>query len=213
MKFSAIMADPPWAYAGHAYEGLGPRGDWLGVDARKRYPTMTTAEIKALPVAAYANRDSLLFLWTTNAHLASGQATEVARAWGFEPKTVVTWAKTKAGTGGPSMKTGHWFRGASEHIIVSTRGSPKRPRGFPALPTWMGHGRLPHSVKPDLFYSIVEQCAPDGPWLEMFARRDRPGWSVWGNEVDSTFSFDQRGAPAGRGARGGVAQQPLRREP
>jgi len=188
VRFAAIVADPPWSYAENYWEGRGPQGDWLGVDARKRYPTMTIAEIKALPVATCAHADALLFLWTTNAYLADGQAAEVVRSWGFKPKTVVTWAKTKAG-GGPSMKTGHWFRGASEHIIIGTRGSPRRPVGFPALPTWMGHGRLPHSVKPGLFYDVVEQCAPDGPWLELFARRPRPGWAVWGNEVECSFSF------------------------
>ena len=193
------MADPAWPYdSPRALVGNGGRGSDGGkaaqivqVDVDAHYQTMTVEEIKALPVAKHMLPDSLLFLWTTNAYLADGQAADVVRAWGFKPKTVLTWAKTKAGTEDePSMKTGHWFRGASEHIIVGVRGAPKRPDGYPAMPTWQPHPRLPHSVKPDLFYSIVEKtCA--GPYLEMFARRPARNeiWRVWGNEIESSFSF------------------------
>lgn len=198
VKFAAVMADPPWSYdSPRAIVGNGGRGSDGGkaaliiqADVTQHYPTMGIDEIKALPVAAHVLDDSLLFLWTTNAYLADGQAADVVRAWGFKPKTVITWAKTKAGTSEPSMKMGHWFRGASEHIILGVRGAPKRPDGMPALPTWVPSQRQPHSVKPDTFYEMVEKVCP-GPYLELFARRPRgEGWSVWGNEVVSTFSWD-----------------------
>lgn len=38
----------------------------------------------------------------------------------------------------------------------------------------------PRDVYP--FLEIVERVSP-GPWLEMFARRRRVGWDVWGNEA------------------------------
>jgi N6-adenosine-specific RNA methylase IME4 len=198
IRFSAVMADPPWPYdAPRALVGNGGRGsdggraaEIIQVDVNAHYETMTVDQIKKLPVAPFMLDNSLLFLWTTNAFLADGQAADVVRAWGFKPKTVITWAKTKAGTDQPSMKTGHWFRGASEHIIVGARGAPKRPEGMPALPTWQPHPRLAHSVKPGMFYDIVEKVS-GGPYLELFARR--PGrnsqWAVWGNEIDSTFNF------------------------
>lgn len=199
MKFAAVMADPPWSYdSPRAIVGNGGRGSDGGkaaliiqADVTQHYETMDLEAIKALPVAKHMLDDSLLFLWTTNAYLADGKAAEVVKAWGFKPKTVITWAKTKAGTeDSPSMKMGHWFRGASEHIIFGVRGAPKRPDGMPAIPTWLPHGRMPHSVKPDLFYETVQKVCP-GPYLELFARRARPGWSVWGNEVESTFDWSE----------------------
>lgn len=38
--------------------------------------------------------------------------------------------------------------------------------------------------EPEEFYDIVERVSP-GPYLELFARRSRPGWKIWGNEVPS----------------------------
>ena len=46
-----------------------------------------------------------------------------------------------------------------------------------------------HSVKPDFFYDLIEEQSP-GPYLELFARRPRAGWDQWGNQIDSTFTFE-----------------------
>jgi N6-adenosine-specific RNA methylase IME4 len=146
----------------------------------RKYQTMPLDEIKALSIPAAD--DCLLFMWTTNPFLADGSAAAVVRAWGFKPKTVLTWAKVQADGTTPSMKTGHWFRSASEHIIFAVRGGVRRPLDFPALPTWRPAPRLPHSVKPDLFYEWIEQASP-GPYLELFARRTRRRWTSWGNEL------------------------------
>jgi N6-adenosine-specific RNA methylase IME4 len=188
------MADPPWQYASpRAIVGNGGRGGGgaatiVQADVEEHYSTMTLDEIKAIPVAASAAKDALLFLWTTNPFLADGSAVEVVRAWGFTPKSVVTWAKVQADGRTPSMKTGWWFRSASEHFIFATRGAPKRPAGFPALPTWQPHGRLPHSSKSDSFYAMAERFA-DGPCLEMFSRGvpRTPRWTVWGDEAVTTM--------------------------
>lgn len=137
---------------------------------------MTTAELCALkpPVAD----DAHLYLWTTNAFLV--EAHEIARAWGFRPITVCTWGKVQP-DGKPSMKTGHYFRGATEHVVFAVRGSLplKTTRAIPTLWLWP---RLGHSVKPDAFFDLVEECSP-GPYLEMFSRRARLGWSTWGDEA------------------------------
>ena len=168
--YSVIMADPPWRYSNpRAIVAGGPGA--TQVDVESQYGTMPLGEIRALPVTGLATKDAFLFLWTTNPFLADGSAASVVSAWGFRPKTVITWAKTRASDGSPSMSVGHWFRSASEHIIFAVRGSPRRPAGFPALPTWQPHGRLGHSVKPDAFYALAERFAGDGRCLEMFARR------------------------------------------
>jgi N6-adenosine-specific RNA methylase IME4 len=85
------------------------------------------------------------------------------------------------------MKTGYYFRGATEHVVFAVRGSLKltSTRG---VSTAFLHPRTPHSVKPDAFYSLIEECSP-GPYLELFARRTRPGWSVWGNQVESDIAL------------------------
>lgn len=197
--FDVIMADPPWPYkspralvgnAGRGSDG-GRAARMIQVDVSQHYDVMTVEQIKALPVAQVAKKDSLLFLWTTNPFLADGIAVEVVRAWGFTPKSILTWAKVQADGRTPSMKTGHWFRSASEHMIFAVRGKVRRPADFEAMPTWRPVKRGPHSQKPDAFYVMAEKTIPQGDYLEMFARCPprNQRWTVWGNEVSSTFQF------------------------
>jgi len=133
--------------------------------------------------------DSHLYLWTTNAFMV--EAHELAAAWGFKQKTVLTWGKVKA-DGTPSMKTGYYFRGATEHCLFCVRGSLRL--AVDARPTLYLSERLPHSVKPEWFYELVEECSP-APRLELFARPRSPlfpkrdGWDVWGNEVESDIEL------------------------
>jgi N6-adenosine-specific RNA methylase IME4 len=141
---------------------------------------MTIDELKSLDVKGTAETPAHLYLWTTNSFMV--EAHELARAWGFKPKTIVTWGKMKP-NGNPSMKTGYYFRGATEHILFAVRGS-MRLLGD-AAPTLFLSQRLPHSVKPEWFYGLVEAQSP-GPYLEMFARQQRLGWSSWGNQVPVT---------------------------
>ena len=101
--FDVIMADPPWPYdSPRAIVGNGGRGSDGGkaaaiiqADVSQHYDVMTVEQIKALPVSKVALKNSMLFLWTTNPFLAEGTATEVVRAWGFRPKTVLTWARSR----------------------------------------------------------------------------------------------------------------------
>jgi N6-adenosine-specific RNA methylase IME4 len=190
MKYAAIIADPPWRYdSPSAIVGtIKKNGEpSIQVNVEKQYATMSLAEIKALNVPSAD--DSILFMWVTNPFLCDGSGAEVVRSWGFTPKTVITWAKVKHDSEDtPSMRVGHWFRSASEHVIVGTRGKIRRPDNFPALPTWFTHTRLPHSVKPDVIHQWAEIAAPCGPYLEMFARRSRPGWDLWGNQVPASSS-------------------------
>lgn len=184
------MADPPWPYnSPKAVVGNGGRGAQGGkaaeitqVNVESHYSTMTLDEIADLDIESLAADDAHLYLWTTNSFLV--EAHEIARAWGFEPKTVLTWVKVHHDDPcRPSMKTGYWYRSASEHIVFAVRG---KLRLFgPAAPTAYLHPRLPHSVKPDFFYGLVESQSP-GPYLELFARKLRAGWGSWGNEVHSS---------------------------
>ena len=178
--FKTIIAAPPWPYTGRgpaSSKEHRPNSYGAAPSSAERYGSMSMAELKGLPVAEVAQKQGHLYLWTTNGFLC--EAHDLARAWGFVPKTVLTWGKLKA-DGTPSMKTGYYYRGATEHILFATRGN-LRLQGE-ARPTLYLSRRLPHSVKPDWFYDLVESASP-GPYLELFARRNRDNFTVWGNEV------------------------------
>ena len=195
VKYGVVIADPPWQYKSpSALDISNPLIDGsrrsISVSLQNHYPTMRLDDIKNLQVPSA--KEALLFLWITNPMLADGVGTDVVRAWGFTPTSVITWAKTNSVNDGvgffeipmvPSMKVGHWFRSASEHVIFAVKGQPKRPENWPAIPTWFSHPRTPHSVKPNVIHEYAEKAMPQGPFLEMFARRAYKGWDVWGNEI------------------------------
>lgn len=188
VKYRTITADPPWPYdtrvkgtralpAQLVADGsrlMRPVSDWT-------YEPMALADIAALPVSEWADGNAHLYLWTTNSFMA--EAHEVAKVWGFAPKTIITWGKVKKDDPtSPSMKSGYYFRGATEHAIFATRGTLPKPEV--AIPTLYLHPRIArHSSKPEAFYTdVVERVSP-GPYLEMFARTERPGWDAWGDQV------------------------------
>jgi N6-adenosine-specific RNA methylase IME4 len=174
-EYRTIVADPPWPYSpGRSNQSATST---KGLRAHDHYEAMTLPDICALAPPAAA--DAHLYLWTTNAFMV--EAHEVAEAWGFKPKTICTWVKTcKHDPARVSRKTGHWFRGATEHWLFCVRGSLKLQTAE-ALPTAYLWPRLPHSVKPDAFYDLVEKASP-GDYLELFSRRERIGWKTWGNQ-------------------------------
>ena len=181
--FRCIVADPPWPYSGggpKAYKNNGTLETFPGADHTMHYGSMTMPDLCAMPVANVADNPAHLYLWTTNGFLR--EAHELAEAWGFKVKTCLTWGKVKA-DGTASMKTGYYFRGATEHCLFAVRGS-LRLQVKHGKPTLYLSRRLPHSAKPDWFYELCEECSP-GPYLELFARRPREGWTVWGNEVEA----------------------------
>lgn len=193
-KFVTVVADPPWPYEGGGPVGNGGRGKAEGFDKivqvglKQHYGTMTIDDLKALPVKQSVAKNAHLYLWLTNGFVE--EAYHIARAWGFAPKTLVTWGKVKKDDPTtPSMKTGYYYRGATEHFLFCVRGS-LRLQG-PCRPTLFLEPRSKHSVKPDRFYDLIEEQSP-GPYLELFARRPRAGWSVWGNQVDSSAVLSDR---------------------
>ncbi len=164
--FSAIVIDPPWDW--------GDEGDkdQLG-RARPTYDTMQVEKIRDLPVGELADRDCHLYLWITNRSLPKGF--DLLDAWGFRYITCLTWCK-------PSIGMGNYFRGSTEQVLFGVKGS--QPLTRKDAGTWFSAKRGPdgHSSKPAEFYQLVESCSP-GPYLEMFARGPRKGWSVWGAEA------------------------------
>jgi N6-adenosine-specific RNA methylase IME4 len=179
VKYRVIVADPPWRAAEQFSKTAGR--------ARKHYPAMTNAELCALPVRDLAEDDAILLLWVTWPQVKA--AFNVISAWGFEYVTGFPWVKLCDDPfvdmfgnliAHPVYGTGQWVRGCSEPIFICKRGTIPRPStNFLGL---LGK-RMEHSRKPDTLYEYAE--AFPGPYLEMFARRTRLGWDVWGNEVAS----------------------------
>lgn len=162
--FRVIVADPPRQYDKRAGDGT-QRG-------QVTYPTMSLAEICALPVAAMAHKDCVLWLWTTNAHLLTDDA-KILEAWGFTAKTILTWDKEHMGNG-------DWLRGQTEHAILAVRGKPTVT--LTNETTIIHEARREHSRKPEAFYSLVERLCP-GSKVELFAREKREGWTSHGAEL------------------------------
>jgi N6-adenosine-specific RNA methylase IME4 len=173
-RYRTIVADPPWAVQRLSSPGAKAFGAHTETikSVRLEYPTMSVAEIAALPVRALAADDAHLYVWTINTFLEATYA--IARAWGFEPRTLLTWAKAPMGLG-----PGGAFSQTSEHILFARRGRDIAKAR--ADSTWWQWPRGRHSAKPDAFQDLVEQVSP-GPYVELFARRDRLGWDTWGNE-------------------------------
>jgi N6-adenosine-specific RNA methylase IME4 len=164
--FRVGVIDPPWQYQDESYS-LSRRGI-------EPYPVMSVEEIKALPVPDIMHPDSLLWMWTTNRHLAAGEAGQILKHWGFRPVTLLTWVKEWAGTG-------VWLRGQTEHAILAVRGKPVQPQ-MPESTLLRAARTGTYSTKPDAFYELVERLCP-GSKVEIFARRPRTGWTTWGSEL------------------------------
>lgn len=162
--FRVFVADPPWAYTKRTEDGTH-RGE-------RPYPDMPTSQICALPIGELAHDDAILWLWTTNAFMRD--AFDVARAWGFGVKTILTWAKDRMGTG-------DWLRGKTEHCLLAVRGRPTV--NLTNQTTLLVAKVREHSRKPDEFYRLVEQLCP-GSKVDIFAREQRKGWATWGAEQE-----------------------------
>lgn len=174
-EYRTVVADPPWqptlgeTWNSRLRDKAGPQ---------RFYDTLSVNEIIARrpKLAPQAH----LYIWCLTAHVDWGY--EVARAWGGEPITLLTWKKPGLGAGR--------FRCNTEHVLVARvgprAGNPFGQGGRTAQATagtlfeWP-RGR--HSEKPAEFFALVERLSP-GPRLEMYARAPRPGWATWGYEAD-----------------------------
>ena len=172
--FRCVVADPPWSFDDKGSR-IAPEQAPGGA-----YRTMTPGAIAALDVRSVAARDAILLLWTTSAHLVDGTAARVADAWGFTPKTTMAWVK-RGPTGKLQIGMGHYTRAAHELVVLAARGSPLiLARNVPSV---FEAPRTRHSAKPEGLQDLAERLTA-GPFLELFARRGRPGWTCWGDQLE-----------------------------
>jgi N6-adenosine-specific RNA methylase IME4 len=174
--FSTILIDPPWRFENRTGK-MAPEHRRL-----HRYRTMALEEIKGLPISAHADTPSHLYLWVPNALLPDGL--EVMRAWGFKYKTNVVWYKTRKDGGPDGRGVGFYFRNVTELLLFGIKGSMRTLKPGRTQVNLLTIRKREHSRKPAEFYSLIEACSP-GPYLELFARERREGWSQWGDELNS----------------------------
>jgi N6-adenosine-specific RNA methylase IME4 len=163
--YRVAVVDVPWPYE--------IRSEDPSMRGVRPYPTMSIEQICGLLVASVMHEDSILWLWTTN--LFMREAFSVLDAWGFEHRTILTWAKNRMGTG-------DWLRGQTEHCILAVRGKP-----FVTLTnqTTLLHAPVrSHSQKPVEFYDLVELLCLAPRYADLFSRyRHNSKWDCHGDEV------------------------------
>ena len=178
-KFKTILADPPWQFQNRTGK-IAPEHKRLS-----RYGTMTLADIKALPVADAAAETSHLYLWVPNALLPEGLA--VLQAWGFNYKSNIVWQKVRKDGGPDGRGVGFYFRNVTELLLFGVRGKSARTlQPGRTQVNIMSTRKREHSRKPDEQYPIIQACSP-GPYLELFARGERPEWAIWGDQADDRY--------------------------
>lgn len=178
MTYDIILADPPWTYgynkaaAGSAKAGRGC--------ANSQYSLLKNSDIAKMPIQELSDPNGcILFLWSSFALLEDCMA--VQRGWGFKHKSGMVWTKgCKSDFEKDKSGVGFWFRSNAEPMLLGVSGRKPMTRRTNAV-NHMRTEQLGHSVKPDTLQDIIDKTWPDARKLELFARRNRPGWDAWGN--------------------------------
>ncbi len=196
-KYSVIYADPPWHYngkmqfdkTGNSDKNIGWKNDIFVSAATFKYPTLKTSELKNLAVPDIAENDCLLFMWSTNPHLA--QAIELGNAWGFEYKTVAfVWDKMV-------HNPGQYTLSYCELCLLFKKGRIPQPRGARNIKQLVRQPRTKHSEKPFNIAQNIQSMFPTQQKIELFARHKNPDWDSWGLDFEDksnqagTLNVDQ----------------------
>jgi N6-adenosine-specific RNA methylase IME4 len=178
-RFATVMVDPPWRFTNRTGK-MAPEHKRLS-----RYETLTLAEICALPVADHLENTAHCYLWVPNALLPDGL--RVLSAWGFEYKSNLIWHKVRKDGGSDGRGVGFYFRNVTEMVLFGVKGKNARTlaAGRRQVNLFATRKRE-HSRKPDEQYDIIESCSR-GPYLELFGRGVRKGWTVWGNQASEDY--------------------------
>ena len=166
-RYQVCVADPPWKYHNAGFEQ----------SADANFLTMPVDEIMALPECDRTfpkrTKNAVLFLWVTAPMMTEGLA--VLNAWGYDYQNQMIWRKPRA----PGMVW--WLFTEHELVLIGERG---RFRPVERVRSVFDAPVRAHSQKPDELYALVERMYPATRRVELFARKERPGWGdVWGNEV------------------------------
>ncbi len=178
-RFATVLADPPWRFDNKTGK-VAP-----GHKRLNRYETLSFEEIEQLPIDAITADVSHLYLWVPNALLPQGLS--VMKAWGFRYKSNIVWHKVRKDGGPDGRGVGFYFRNVTELLLFGVKGKNARTLAPGRRQVnFLATRKREHSRKPDEQYEIIESCSAS-PYLELFARGARPGWTVWGNQADDDY--------------------------
>ncbi len=185
-KFGGIIIDAPWPHDNFREARHGA--------SKSAMKQMTVEAISAIPVASLARKDTLLGMWGVWPFM--DEATDVMRAWGFHQVSACPWVKTYP-NGEALCGIGHWFQSASEFFKLCRLGRPPRKKDAPRVRGLLVGEELQfyapvgskHSKKPVELHEYFEKTV-EGPYLELFARRERPGWTCCGYETGWDITAD-----------------------
>jgi len=166
-KYNVIVVDPPWPVkkiVRKVRPNQKPELDYI---------TMTVEEIKNIPIRDIADDNAVLLLWTTHAFLKT--AFDVLRTWGFKYQRCLTWDKANG-------VCFFGFHHRTEFVLFGYKGKIEMYPRRKAIPTLFSGKSMRHSAKPDEFYKLIEPLGERR--IDIFARQERSGWDVWGNEVN-----------------------------
>jgi N6-adenosine-specific RNA methylase IME4 len=178
-KYKTIVIDPPWKYG--KWGKANPKSRPNSIEYDLPYDYMTIEEIGNIPLKEIADENCELYVWTTQKYLPN--TFDIIKKWGFKYCQTLTWCKKPRGTG-----QGGVYCPTNEFLILARRG--KMPKVKRIDSTWWLTKRPhnSHSTKPEFFQDMIETVT-DEPRLEMFARREREGWDVFGNEVENSINL------------------------
>lgn len=168
------LRTPPWRFSNRTGK-MAPEHKRL-----RRYETMSLEEICNLDVSSFAEGNCHLYLWCPNALLPWGL--RVMEDWGFPYKSNVVWYKVRKDGGPDGRGVGFYFRNVTEILLFGVRGNMRTLSPGRRQVNVIQSRKREHSRKPMEAYEVIEDCSP-GPYLELFAREERPGWVQWGNEL------------------------------
>lgn len=180
--FNLILADPPWRQARGGKKSVRAKSSGVEIG----YPVMDVDDIAHILTQArdLAKPDHIFFLWTIDKYLR--QSEQMVEGLGYKIHARMIWNKV---TGIPAAFT---VRYGHEYLLYLYHGKmtpvAKDERG--KIHTVFTQQVSDHSRKPDLAYEIIERLYPAGEKLELFARKRRPGWQVWGNQVECDITLD-----------------------
>ena len=178
-KYATVYADPPWRFQNRTGK-VAPEHKRLN-----RYETMTVEEIMKLPVNDIVEEKAHLYLWVPNALLPEGL--KVMQAWGFNYKGNIIWEKVRKDGEPDGRGVGFYFRNVTEILLFGIKGYKNRTLAPARSQVNLIRSRKrEHSRKPDEIVHIIENCSR-GPFIELFARGDRAGWDMWGNQAEASY--------------------------
>ena len=174
-KYNIIYADPPWKYNSRANNKTRFRCGACG-----HYDLMKMSDIEALPISKLAEKNCVLFLWTTFPYL--DKQIKLFEKWGFKYKTLgFSWIKTNPKNAKPFFGVGYYAKSNCEVCLMGVKGKMKPISN--KVSSCIISPRREHSRKPDEVRERIVQLFGDVPRIELFARQYADGWDCWGNEV------------------------------